>query len=141
VSLPKIKKTIIDEMISMQDVQDAIDVLCEYAMLLDEYNDNVENTAYFADRVKTALLSIKIFEIWDEWCKDLESGKAFYVFGFDDEDMQEEHMRQMKEGRIAELDSLQKELMGKTLHIIKEDTKRKERCIKVINEIKELLLD
>jgi len=50
-----------------------------------------------------------------------------------------EKLLKKEEGWIAELDSLQKELMGKTLHIIKEDAKKKERYIKVINEIKELL--
>ena len=50
-----------------------------------------------------------------------------------------EELLKKEEGWIDELDSLQKELMDKTLHILKEDNKRKERSIKVLEELKELL--
>jgi len=50
-----------------------------------------------------------------------------------------EELLKKEEGWIAELDSLQKELMYKTYHIIKEDNKRKERYIEVIEELTELL--
>jgi len=50
-----------------------------------------------------------------------------------------EKLLKKEKGWIAELDSLQKELMDKTLHIIKEDNKRKEKYIKVIEEMRDLL--
>ena len=48
-----------------------------------------------------------------------------------------EKLLKKEEGWIAELDSLQKELTDKTLYVIKKDNKRKEKHIKVIEEMRE----
>lgn len=50
-----------------------------------------------------------------------------------------EELLKKEEGWIAELDSWQKELVDKTLHIMKENKKRKEKDIKAIEEMRELL--
>ena len=50
-----------------------------------------------------------------------------------------EELLKKEEGWIAELDSLQKELMDKTLHLMEEDNKRQERYINLMEELKELL--
>lgn len=50
-----------------------------------------------------------------------------------------EEMLKKEEGWIAELDSLQKELTEKTLHLMKKEKKRNERYIKLMDELKESL--
>lgn len=50
-----------------------------------------------------------------------------------------EKLLKKEKGWIADLDSLQKEIVNKTLYILQEDNKRKEKYIKVFEEIRELL--
>ena len=74
--------------ITMQEVQDAVNVLCGYATKLEEYLAEQENTC-FSDKVRTANHINDIWAIDKEWDGDVESGRAYFVFGFSDKDIDE----------------------------------------------------
>ncbi len=92
--IPEIEAGTADIEITMQDVQDAMNVLCAYSYEIEE--NLKKDRSVFSDLVKKADIINTINEIVADWEARLASGDAFYIFGYTEKDMREYQQKIME---------------------------------------------